>query len=168
MRCHLEGARIHARALREVDLFAACCALIMADQVASCRRRKFLQLVAAMRTVAELYLHGYGVEQSDLEAFGWFRLAADHLDPSSQCKTAWLFLKGTGTRQDLDEAERLFSLANEQGFEEARIAMLNIRALQHAARDAQGDYDFFLQQLKTTAPKAHQHAERCKLSLIHI
>ena len=119
-------------------------------------------LVAAMRTVAELYLHGYGVEQSDLEAFGWFRLAADHLDPSSQCKTAWLFLKGTGTRQDLDEAERLFSLANEQGFEEARIAMLNIRALQHAARDAQGDYDFFLQQLKTTAPKAHQHAERCK------
>ena len=90
--------------------------------------------MAAMRTVAELYLHGYGVEQSDLEAFGWFRLAADHLDPSSQCKTAWLFLKGTGTRQDLDEAERLFSLANEQGFEEARIAMLNIRALQHGAR----------------------------------
>ena len=39
----------------EVDLFAACCALIMADQVASCRCRKFLQLVAEVNA-AEIEL----------------------------------------------------------------------------------------------------------------
>ena len=119
--------------------------------------------VLAMQALAELYLRGKGVEQSDVEAFTWFRLAAEHNDAVALRKTAWLTLKGTGTHQDYNEAKKLFDVAleNDRGNEEAKLAVKYFRELKDCARQSEGNYETFLENLKASVPQVHKYAARC-------
>eukprot|EP01043_Picozoa_sp_COSAG02_P003723 COSAG02_NODE_93_length_37477_cov_78.101129_8_plen_1464_part_00 len=116
--------------------------------------------VQAMRMLALLYLHGRGVDQSDLEALDWFRLAADHNDVKSLCKQAWLTIKGTAYHRDFDEAERLFeeALMIDKHCSEARLARDFFPVIRDCAKNALGDYNKFLQELLGSAPDLHEFA----------
>jgi TPR repeat protein len=116
--------------------------------------------VQAMRMLAQLYLHGCGVDQSDLEAIDWFRLAADHNDVASLCKQAWLTIKGTAYHRDFDEAERLFeeALMIDERCLEARLACDCFPVVRECAKRARGNYTEFLQELLGSAPDLHKFA----------
>lgn len=116
--------------------------------------------VQAMIMLAELYLHGCGIAQSDLEALDWFRLAADHNDVVSLCKQAWMMIKGTACNQDFDEAERLFedALKVDEDCLEAKLAYNHFADIRECARRSRGDYNEFLKDLFDIAPRVHRFA----------
>lgn len=62
-----------------------------------------------------MYHLGHGVQQDDVEAAKWFRLAAEQGDAAAQMNLGSAYRHGQGVQQDNNEAVRWFRLAAEQG-----------------------------------------------------
>lgn len=53
----------------------------------------------AQYNLGVLYRHGRGVPQSDVEAVGWYRLAADQGDSRAQANLGSMYKNGLGVKQ---------------------------------------------------------------------
>ena len=62
-----------------------------------------------------MYSNGWGVTQSDEEAFKWYRLAAEAGLTQAQTSLAKMYAKGRGTGKDVVEAHRWYSIASGLG-----------------------------------------------------
>lgn len=66
-----------------------------------------------------MYERGWGVSQNLDEAIHWYRVAAEHGDPTAQCNLATLYFLGRGFRRDDEQATKWFRAAAEQGLPSA-------------------------------------------------
>jgi hypothetical protein len=62
-----------------------------------------------------MYANGWGVPQSDAEAFKWYSLAADQGVTLAQIAVAKMYSGGHGAAQDNVQAHKWFSIASELG-----------------------------------------------------
>jgi TPR repeat protein len=81
----------------------------------------------AQNSVAALYDHGLGVDESDSEAARWYQSAADQGLPLAMRNLAGMYAGGYGVAYDKDQAEYWYGKAAEAGDEVAakRLAVLN-------------------------------------------
>lgn len=71
--------------------------------------------VNAMRELALAYDFGENIEQSDEDAFKWYKKAADHGDPYSQLCTGWIYHHGDIIKKSYEQAVKYYQLAAAQG-----------------------------------------------------
>ena len=67
-----------------------------------------------------MYEEGKGVEQSDVKAFHYYKLAADMGLPLAQVQVGLCYMDGQGVVTDYKQALCYFTLAIDQGMEEAQ------------------------------------------------
>lgn len=70
-----------------------------------------------------IYQRGLGVEQSDSEAFKWFKKSAEGGFVDAQFSLATAYFTGEGAEVDVDEAHRWLMAAAEQGHVEAQYQL---------------------------------------------
>lgn len=68
----------------------------------------------AQSLLAEIYYHGRGASQDDLEAIKWFRRAADQGDVVAQFHLGDAYSAGRGVPQDYTEAAKWYRMAADQ------------------------------------------------------
>jgi len=69
----------------------------------------------AQNDLADLYLRGEGVQQSDAEAFRWFQRAAAQGQTGARIKLGYMYSQGRGTTKDLATAYAFLTAATSAG-----------------------------------------------------
>jgi len=94
--------------------------------------------------LADLYLRGQGVPQSDTLAFTWFQQAAAQGHTGARIKLGFLYLSGRGVRKDLEAAYAWIlaaSLAGDQRGEEYLESLRAQLSSEGLARASQRAYE---------------------------
>ena len=73
-----------------------------------------------------MYGKGEGVERDDVEAFHWYRKAAESGHPNAQFNLGVIYAKGRGVPANIEEAKIWYKLADEQGVEQAGRALARL------------------------------------------
>ena len=69
------------------------------------------------------YYNGNGVDENRVEAFKWFRLAAEKSLALAQYMLGFCYYNGNGVKKDRKEAVKWYNLAAEQGHAEAQFML---------------------------------------------
>ena len=77
----------------------------------------------AQYSIGWLYLHGHGVEKSNVEALDWFKKAASQGEERAMFKLGFMYYEGEGVQQDYQEAARRYRKLAEQGYADAQLAL---------------------------------------------
>ncbi|MEE8393559.1 MAG: cytochrome c oxidase assembly factor Coa1 family protein [Rhodospirillales bacterium] len=85
----------------------------------------------------DLHVEGFGVNQNNSLAWGWYKRAADAGDAEAQFKAGYMSQYGVGTILSPDDAIKYYTLAAEQGFAEAQIKLARDRRLKGGLNDAE-------------------------------
>ena len=80
----------------------------------------------AQGMLADRYLHGRGVEQSNERYFEWMSKAAEQGEPQSQYNLGWCYEDGLGVAKDLAKALEWYKKAADEGYKEAKKAMIRL------------------------------------------
>lgn len=87
----------------------------------------------AQNRLGEMYEFGYGVERNPLEAYNWYRRAADQGLVSAMHNIGRCYNFGTGVDQDFREAERWYRRAAEQGHMDAMFFLGTLYSNNHGS-----------------------------------
>jgi TPR repeat protein len=78
----------------------------------------------AQSALGELYVEGRGVQQNDVEAIRWFRVAAEQGDAYAQCGLGTeMYVGGHGVEPDYSEALKWYRKSAEQGYPYAQFML---------------------------------------------
>ncbi|GGO86181.1 hypothetical protein GCM10011348_36430 [Marinobacterium nitratireducens] len=94
----------------------------------------------AQNRLGEMYEFGYGVDRNPLEAYNWYRRAADQGLVSAMHNIGRCYNFGTGVEQDYSEAERWYRRAAEQGHMDAMFFLGTLYSNHHGS-DNSADAD---------------------------
>ena len=77
--------------------------------------------------LAYLYGKGQGVARNDVEAYHWYRRAAEAGNPFAQYNLGLIYAKGRGIEKNSGEARKWYERAAEQGNERAEKALARLQ-----------------------------------------
>ncbi|NVK43130.1 MAG: sel1 repeat family protein [Oceanospirillaceae bacterium] len=90
----------------------------------------------AQNRLGEMYEFGYGVDRNALEAYNWYRRAADQGLVSAMHNIGRCYNFGTGVEQNYAEAERWYRRAAEQGHMDAMFFLGTLYSNHHGSDDS--------------------------------
>jgi len=112
--------------------------------------------VLAQFALGMMYATGRGVDQDDVQAVKWLRLAAEQGHTEAQDRLGDMYAAGRGVDQDEAEAVKWYRLAAEQGDEFAQFSLGEMVA---AGRGVEQDDAEALKWFKLAAEQGHAPAQ---------
>jgi len=85
---------------------------------------------SAQYWLATMYYEGEGIKRDLKEAFKWYKKAANQGELSAQYEVASMYYKGEGVKQDLNKALDVANLCYNNGVEDAKDLILDIKEKQ--------------------------------------
>jgi len=73
-----------------------------------------------------MYGKGLGTARDDVEAYHWYRKAAETGDPNAQYNLGLIYSKGRGIRPNIIEARKWYKKSADQGNDNADQALLRL------------------------------------------
>lgn len=108
--------------------------------------------------LGEMYEEGIGVEQNDVQAVYWFRMAAEQGNATGQWLLGTMYQDGRGVEQNDEQAVHWFRKAAEQGDEVAQLLLdYMYREGRGVKQDEQDEQDLYL--LRKTAEQGDEVAQ---------
>jgi len=111
----------------------------------------------AQYNLAVMYGHGQGLQQDDIEAVKWYKMAAEQGHAPAQRNLGVAYSDGEGVQQDDKEAAKWFRLAAEQGDAEMQR---NMGVLYYNGEGVQQDYKEAEKWFRMAAEQDEAKAQR--------